>query len=100
MAWEQWCMSEIWENIYQHSAAVKGRKDGRKWQMCLYWYTVEELLSREEESFCKVALSNFSKPPNKHTFKVIALLNCIKKLHLRAVLKPLFFIMDLLKCAL
>lgn len=23
MAWEQWCMSEIWENIYQHSAAVK-----------------------------------------------------------------------------
>lgn len=23
MVWEQWCMSEIWENIYQHPAAMK-----------------------------------------------------------------------------
>lgn len=80
---DAWVKSEeTFTNIQQQWKT--GLWDVTREETRLYWCTVEELLPREEESFCKAALLNFSELPNKHTFKVIALLKCIKKASLES----------------
>lgn len=57
MAWEQWCMSEIWENICQHPAAMSNWIVGWR-KFCHFWGTVEKLFSSVSAKL-KIHILNF-----------------------------------------